>query len=87
MAEPRRRRLLQKLQSGSKNIRFAEAVAYAGAVGFRLARIPGCHHIYVRASVPELLNLQNVRGLGKQYQIEHHLQLIERYNLAMEDET
>jgi len=47
MAERRRRRLLQKLLSGSKNIRFAEAVAGAEAFGFRLSRISGSHHIYV----------------------------------------
>jgi predicted RNA binding protein YcfA (HicA-like mRNA interferase family) len=62
MAERRRRRLLQKLLSGSKNIRFAEAVAVAEAFGFRLSRISGSHHIYVHADVPELVNLQNVNG-------------------------
>jgi hypothetical protein len=57
MAERRRRRLLQKLLSGSKNIRFAEAVACAEAFGFRLSRINGRHHIYVHADIPELVNL------------------------------
>ena len=60
MAERRRRRLLQRLLSGSKNIRFAEAVACAEAFGFRLSRISGSHHIYVHADIPELVNLQNV---------------------------
>jgi predicted RNA binding protein YcfA (HicA-like mRNA interferase family) len=87
MAEQRRRRLLQKLLSGSKNIRFAEAVACAEAFGFRLSRIHGSHHIYVHSNVPELLNLQNVHGQAKPYQIKQLLRLIERYNLAMEDET
>jgi predicted RNA binding protein YcfA (HicA-like mRNA interferase family) len=85
MAEQRRRRLLQKLLSGSKNIRFTEAVACAEAFGFRLARIHGSHHIYIHANVPELLNLQNVHGQAKPYQIKQLLRLIERYNLAMED--
>jgi hypothetical protein len=35
--------------------------------------------------VPELLNLQNVHGRAKPYQIKQLLRLIERYNLAMED--
>jgi predicted RNA binding protein YcfA (HicA-like mRNA interferase family) len=87
MAEHRRRRLLQKLLSGSKNIRFSEAVACAEAFGFRLSRIHGSHHIYVHPNVPELLNLQNVNGQAKPYQIKQLLRLIERYNLAMEDET
>jgi predicted RNA binding protein YcfA (HicA-like mRNA interferase family) len=87
MAEHRRRRLLQKLLSGSKNIRFTEAVACAEAFGFRLSRVHGSHHIYVHVNVPELLNLQNVRGQAKPYQIKQLLRLIERYNLALEDET
>ena len=85
MAEQRRRRLLQRLLSGSKNIRFTEAVACAEVFGFRLSRIHGSHHIYIHPNVPELLNLQNVHGQAKPYQIKQLLRLIERYNLAMED--
>ena len=87
MAEQRRRRLLQKLLSGSRNIRFAEAIACAEAFGFRLSRMNGSHHIYVHANVSELLNLQNVNGQAKPYQVKQLLRLIERYNLQMEDET
>ena len=87
MAEQRRRRLLQKLLSGSKNIHFTEAVACAEGFGFRLSRIHGSHHIYIHANVPELLNLQNVNGQAKPYQIKELLRLIERYNLPMEDGT
>jgi hypothetical protein len=87
MAEHRRRRLLQKLLSGSKNIRVAEAVTCAEAFGFPLSRIHGSPHIYVHANVPELLNLQNVNGQAKPYQMRQLLRLIERYNLAMEDGT
>ena len=87
MSERRRRRLLQKLLSGSKNIRFTEAVDCAEAFGFRLSRINGSHHIYVHANVPELVNLQNVNEQAKPYQIRQLLRLIERYNLHMEDDT
>jgi predicted RNA binding protein YcfA (HicA-like mRNA interferase family) len=87
MAERRRRRLLQRLLSGSKNIRFAEAVACAEAFGFQLSRINGSHHIYVHANIPELLNIQNVNGQAKPYQIKQLLRLIERYNLEMGDES
>jgi predicted RNA binding protein YcfA (HicA-like mRNA interferase family) len=87
MADRRRRRLLQKLLSGSKNIRFAEAVACAEAFGFQLSRINGSHHIYVHTDVQELVNLQNVNGQAKPYQIRQLLRLIERYNLQMEDRT
>ena len=84
MAERRRRRLLQKLLSGSTNIRFTEAVACAEA-WFRLSRINGSHYIYVHADVPELVNLQNVNGQAKPYQVKQLLRLIERYNLQMEE--
>jgi predicted RNA binding protein YcfA (HicA-like mRNA interferase family) len=86
MAERRGRRPLQRLLSGSKNIRFTEAVACAEAFGFRLFRISGSHHIYVHADIPELVNLQNVNGKTKPYQVKQLLRLIERYNLHMEEE-
>ena len=84
MAERRRRRLLQRLLSGSKNIRFAEASACAEAFGFRLSRTNGSHHIFVHADIPELVNLQNVNGQIKPYQVRQLLRLIERYNLPLE---
>jgi predicted RNA binding protein YcfA (HicA-like mRNA interferase family) len=82
----KRRKLFQKLLSGSKNIRFTEACACAEAFGFRQTRVSGDHHIYVHPEVFELVNLQNVGGKAKPYQIKHLLQIIERYNLHLEDE-
>jgi len=35
--------------------------------------------------VPEILNLQEVRGEAKPYQIRQLLRLIERYNLCVEE--
>jgi hypothetical protein len=51
-----------------------------------LSRITGDHHIYVHPQVPELVNLQDVRGKAKTYQVKQLLEIIERYNLQMEDE-
>ncbi len=82
----RKRRLLQRLLSGSKNIRFEELVACAEAFGFQLSRVSGSHHIFIHPAVPELVNLQNVGGQAKPYQIKQLLALIERYNLRLEDE-
>lgn len=81
----KKRKLLQKLLSGSKNIRFSEAVTCAKAFGFQLSRVTGDHHIYVHPEVPELLSLQDVGGKAKPYQVKQLLQIIERYNLQMED--
>jgi hypothetical protein len=57
----------------------------AEAFGFREARVTGSHHIFVHSSVRELLNLQDVNGKAKPYQIRQFLQLVERYNLKLED--
>jgi predicted RNA binding protein YcfA (HicA-like mRNA interferase family) len=81
----RKRKLLEKILSGSKNIRFAEATALAEAFGFRLDRINGSHHIYVHPGIPELINLQNVKGKVKSYQLKQLLNIIEQHNLSMED--
>jgi predicted RNA binding protein YcfA (HicA-like mRNA interferase family) len=79
-------KLLRKLISGSKNIRFSDAAACAEAFGFRLDRISGGHHIYVHSDISELVNLQNHKGKAVPYQVKQLLQLIERYNLQMESE-
>jgi predicted RNA binding protein YcfA (HicA-like mRNA interferase family) len=79
-------KLLRKLLSGSRNISFSEAVSCAKAFGFRLDRMSGSHHIFVHADIPELVNLQNNKGKAVPYQVKQLLQLIERYNLQMEDE-
>jgi predicted RNA binding protein YcfA (HicA-like mRNA interferase family) len=80
-----RRKLLQKILAGSKNVRFAEMVNLVEAFGFRLSRTEGSHHVFVHPEVPELVNLQNVKGQAKPYQIRQFLRLIERYRIQMED--
>ena len=65
-----KRKLLQKLIAGSKNIRFNEAMTIAEAFGFRLDRISGGHHIFLHPDLPELVNLQDVKGKAKPYQVK-----------------
>ncbi|HQQ76766.1 MAG TPA: type II toxin-antitoxin system HicA family toxin [Thermoanaerobaculia bacterium] len=77
------RKLLQKALASPNNFRFAEARALAEAFGFRLNRVSGSHHIFVHSEVPQLLNLQEVHGQAKPYQIRQLLQLIERNNLKL----
>jgi hypothetical protein len=78
-------KLLQKALSSPNNLRFEEARVLAEAFGFRLSRVSGSHHIFVRAGVQELLNLQDVRGKAKPYQLRQLLELVERHNLSLED--
>lgn len=78
-----KRKILAKAVAGSRNIRFAEMVALVEAFGFRLSRVSARHHIFVHPELPELLNLQEVGGKAKPYQIRQFLRLVERYNLQM----
>jgi predicted RNA binding protein YcfA (HicA-like mRNA interferase family) len=53
--------------------------------GFRLSRVEGSHHIFVHPHVSELVNIQNIKGQAKPYQIKQFLALLEKYNLKQED--
>ena len=81
-----KKKLLARILSGTREVRFAEFIALVEAFGFRLSRVNGSHHIFVRDGIRELVNLQNVGGKAKQYQIQQWLKLVERYNLTLEDE-
>lgn len=81
-----KRRLLQKILGGSKNIAFGDMIALVEAFGFRLSRVNGSHHIFTHPEINELVNLQNVGGQAKPYQIKQFLRLVERYDLRMEDD-
>jgi hypothetical protein len=77
------RKLLQKAVVSPQNLRFEEACALAAVFGFRLSRVRGSHHIFVHPDVRELLNLQDVDGQAKPYQVRQLLELVERYNLMI----
>jgi predicted RNA binding protein YcfA (HicA-like mRNA interferase family) len=81
-----KRKLLRKILASSNNIRFDEMSSLIEAFGFRLSRTNGSHHIFVHGDIPELVNIQNVQGQAKPYQIRQFLKLVERYNLELEDD-
>jgi predicted RNA binding protein YcfA (HicA-like mRNA interferase family) len=78
-------KLLRKALTAPNNLRFNEIVYLAEAFGFRLSRTSGSHHIFAHPGVRELVNLQEVKGKAKPYQIGQFLQLVEKYNLKLED--
>jgi hypothetical protein len=81
------RRLVTRLARGDlANVSFADMRRLAEAFGFELRRTSGSHHVFVHPEVRELLNLQDVRGQAKPYQIRQFLRLVERYGLSLEDE-
>ena len=80
-----KQKLLEKILSGSKNIRFSDFVVLVEAFGFKLSRIRGSHQIFEHPNIPEILNLQNSKGQVKPYQIRQFLQLVENYSLTLEE--
>lgn len=79
-------RILQKILAGSKNIRFSDMIRLVEGFGFRLSRTEGSHHIFVHPDIPELVNLQEVKGQAKPYQMRQFLKLVERYSLRLEED-
>lgn len=80
------RKLLDRLVRGSlQNVAFADLRRLVEAFGFALVRVSGSHHIFSHPGIPELVNLQEVKGQGKPYQIRQFLRLVERYNLHLEE--
>ncbi len=58
-------------------------VTLVEAFGFRLSRTNGSHHIFVHTEIAELVNLQEVKGCVKPYQLGQFLRLVELYNLTL----
>jgi predicted RNA binding protein YcfA (HicA-like mRNA interferase family) len=80
------KKILAKVLAGSKNIAFNDFVLLVEGFGFRLFRTSGSHHIFIHSKVKELVNLQNVKGQVKPYQIRQFMELVERYALNLEKE-
>jgi hypothetical protein len=81
------RRLLARVVRGDlANVSFSDMRRLVEAFGFEPRRTGGSHHVFAHPDVPELLNLQEVRGQAKPYQIRQFLRLVERYALSMEAE-
>ena len=83
-----RKRLLKRLAEGAlQNVAFRDLRNLAEGFGFQLAHITGSHHIFMHPDIKEAINLQEVKGEAKPYQIRQFLKLVERYNLKLEKET
>ena len=82
----RKQKLLRKALTSPKNFRFNDMVTLVEAFGFRLARSSGSHHVFIHSEVAELVNLQEVQGQAKPYQVSQFLHLVERYNLKLGEE-
>jgi predicted RNA binding protein YcfA (HicA-like mRNA interferase family) len=83
----KKRKLLQKALTSPNNMRFKDMVVLVEAFGFRLSRVRGSHHIFTHPQVQQLVNLQDVKGQAKPYQIRQFLRLVERYDLELGDDS
>ena len=55
-------------------------------LGFRQRRTNASHHIYAHPSVREQMNIQDLAGMAKPYQVRQVWRLVERYNLKLEED-
>ena len=76
-------KILFQVLSGSadSNIRFDDLCGLLKLLGFDV-RVKGSHHIFSRANVPEILNLQTKQGKAKPYQVKQVRETITRHGLA-----
>lgn len=84
----KKRKLLKRVLSGSKNIRFDEFTGLIEALGFALERISGSHHIFSHPAVPQTISAQpDQNGQAKPYQVRQLTKLIEKYALKLTDDS
>lgn len=68
------------------NIRFVDLCFLLRHLGFT-ERIRGDHHIFTRAGVAEILNLQPRSGKAKPYQVKQVRGVLTENRLAIQDES
>ncbi len=81
----RRRKLLERILGGRSdaNIPFEQTRTLLRALGFSES-IKGSHHKFIREGIEELINLQEVEGKCKPYQVRQMREVILKYNLEQE---
>ena len=81
-SEMLRRRILDG--QSSANVRFDDLRALLRNLGFD-ERVRGSHHIFRKAGVAELINLQRDGNDAKPYQVKQVRRVISKYRLGEED--
>jgi hypothetical protein len=82
----RTNKILEVILHGASdaNIRFTEVCQLIRRLGFN-ERIRGSHHIFTRANVEEILNLQPKGAKAKPYQVKQVRNVILKYKLGGQD--
>jgi predicted RNA binding protein YcfA (HicA-like mRNA interferase family) len=66
------------------NVPFRDLLDLMDGFGFVLVRRKGSHHILRNPSVGAIVNIQNVNGEAKPYQIRQALAIVEKHRLRLE---
>jgi predicted RNA binding protein YcfA (HicA-like mRNA interferase family) len=81
------KKTLERARGSPQNVRFRDMTRLVESLGFRRARVSGSHHIFTHPDISELVNLQEVDGNCKPYQVRQVLKLIDRYKLKLGEES
>ena len=81
----RRRKLFDKIVGGGSdaNIPFEQTRTLLKHLGFD-ERVSGSHHVFTKGRIEEIINLQDVRGWCKPYQVRQVRAVLAKYNLREE---
>jgi hypothetical protein len=82
------RKVLESVLSGASdaNIRFDDLRNLLARLGFE-ERSRGSHHVFVRAGVEDMINLQREGQMAKTYQVRQIRAVVTKYGLNEEGEN
>ena len=76
-----KKEIINKLENNNKNIKYHYFCSIIESFGFVCKRQRGSHSIYSKTGVNELINIQNVNGEVKPYQVKQFLYIVRKYGL------
>jgi hypothetical protein len=81
----RMRKLYDRIVSGQSdaNIRFGQTEHMLIRLGFE-ERVSGSHHVFFKEGIEEIINLQEIGGKCKPYQVRQMRAVLLKYNLGKE---
>jgi hypothetical protein len=82
----RRREIYETLIRNPRNIRSEFLCKAAIRFGFTRKGGKGSHQVFTRAGIAEILNVQEVSGKAKPYQVKQLCRVIEKYSLLEEED-
>jgi hypothetical protein len=84
--KPTQRDQLLKAARHDQKTRYNEFKMLLENFGFRLASMNRLHNIFSHPKVPELINVQNINGEIRPFQVKQVINLMYKYQLRAKDE-